>query len=65
METVGAEKIFNESVTKHQLYYTSFYGDGDSKSYPAVEKVYRPDKPVKKYECIGHYQKRVGTRLHK
>ena len=30
MKTVGAEKIFKQSVTKHNLYYTSFYGDGDS-----------------------------------
>ena len=30
METVRAEKIFKQSVTKHNLYYTSFHGDGDS-----------------------------------
>ena len=65
METVGAETIFNRSVAKHQLYYTSFYGDGDSKAYPAVQHTYGPAKPVTKFECIGHYQKRVGSRLRK
>ena len=65
METAGAEKIFSRSVTKHKLYYTSFYGDGDSKAYPAVQDIYGPAKPVSKYECIGHYQKRVGTRLRR
>ena len=65
METVGAETIFTRSVDKHNLYYTSFYGDGDSKAYPAVSDIYGSAKPVTKYECIGHYQKRIGTRLRK
>ena len=66
METAGATKIFGRSVEKHGLYYTSFYGDGDSKAYPAVKGVYKEDnKTVTKYECSGHYQKRVGCRLRK
>ena len=65
MEKVGTTNIFERPVQKHGLYYTSFYGDGDSKSFSAVEKVYGPAKPVTKYECIGHYQKRVGNRLRK
>ena len=55
MEKVGATNIFERSVQKHGLYYTSFYGDG--------ENVYGPVKPVTKYECIGHYQKRVRKRV--
>ena len=31
MEKVGAVKIFQRSVEKHRLYYTAYYGDGDSK----------------------------------
>ena len=65
MEKVSAEKIIKQSVTKHNLHYTHFNGDGDSKAFPAVENAYGPDRPVKKYEFIGHYQKRVGTRLQK
>ena len=64
MEKIGANKIFGHSIAKHGIYYTSFYG-GDSKSYTAVQKIYGDDKPVIKYECIGHYQKRVGNRLRK
>ena len=60
MEKVGAEKIFKQSLTKHSLYYTSFYGDGDSKGFPALENAFGLEKPIKKYECIGHYQKRVS-----
>ena len=46
-----------------KLYYTSFYGNGDSKAYSAVKDIYGPGKPIKKFECVGHYQKRVGSRL--
>ena len=62
---VGAEKIFKQSVTKHSLHYNFFHGDGDSKAFPAVQNAYSPEEPVKKYECIGHYHERVGTRLQK
>ena len=48
MEKVGAEKIFKQSVTKHSLYYNSFYADSDSNAFPAVENAYGPEKPVKK-----------------
>ena len=66
METAGATKIFGRSVEKHGLYYTSFYGDGDSKAYPAVKEVYKNGhKTITKYECISHYQKEVGCRLRK
>jgi len=65
MEKSGTIEIFSRSIEKHGLYYTSFYGDGDSKSFAAVQNIYGPDKPVNKFECIGHYQKRVGSRLRK
>ena len=62
MEVTGAKRIFGRSVEKHNLRYTKFLGDGDSKSFPAVKSIY-PDIEVKKLECVGHVQKRVGTRL--
>ena len=65
MEKAGTQKIFGRSVDKHQLYYTQFFGDGDSKAFTSVENVYGPEKKVIKQECIGHYQKRVGNRLRK
>ena len=40
---------------------TLFYGDGDSKAYPAIKDIYGPSKPFKKFECVGHYQKRVSS----
>ena len=61
MEKVSA--VFKQSVTKHNLYCTSFYGDGDSKAFPALENTSGLKMPVKKYECISHYQKIVGASL--
>ena len=62
---VGAEKIFKQSVTKNvfvlhlPLWWWWF------KSFSSRGNTYCPEKPVKKYECIGHYKKRVGTCLRK
>ena len=39
-----------------------FYGDGDRKSVPTVKVTY-PVVTACKLECVGHVQKRVGTRL--
>ena len=50
----------------HGLYYTKFFGDGDSKSYSSVKDIYSDvGVDVTKYECIGHVQKRMGTALRK
>ena len=64
MELEGAKRIFGRSIDKHNARYTGFYGDGDSKAYTEVKDIYGKDS-VTKFECIGHYQKRVGTRLRK
>ena len=64
METEGAKRIFNRSISKHKLRYASFLGDGDSKSYLNIKDTY-PVITVQKLECVGHYQKRVGNRLRK
>ena len=64
METEGARRIFNRSILKHRLRYSELYGDGDSKSHLAVLDTY-PGVKVKKLQCVGHVQKRVGARLVK
>ena len=45
----------------YNLRYTKFIGDGDIKFHPIV--VNANQYPVVKAECVGHVQKRVGTRL--
>ena len=62
MEPVGAKRIWNRSIEKNKLRYTEFYSDCDSKSFTSVCNTY-PDIQVKKLECVGNFQKRVGCRL--
>ncbi|KAJ8891059.1 hypothetical protein PR048_010568 [Dryococelus australis] len=61
MEADAAVKIFRLCVR-----YVQFLGDGDSKAYRSVaeSKPYQ-DVEIKKVECVGHVQKRMGTRLRK
>ena len=70
MEVTGAKKIFSRSITERSLRYVQMFSDGDSKTFPAIKNTYLegdvlPKTEVQKKECIGHVQKRVGTRLRK
>ncbi|GFV50271.1 uncharacterized protein TNCV_621811 [Trichonephila clavipes] len=58
------KRDFERSEANRSLRYTSYYGDGDSKAFKNVKDIYGYDSVVK-YECIGHVQKRVGSRLRK
>ena len=64
MESSGAVKMFNRSEEKNDLQYTLYIGDGDTASFKKVkDSDPYPGKEIKKGECVGHLQKRVGTRL--
>lgn len=63
MEKDGTIRIFKRSIDRHKLRYMNFYGDGDTKSFYAIEDIYPKYRKVKKFECIGHVQKRMGKRL--
>ncbi len=67
MEAEGSLVMYERSVDKHKLRYTTYVGDGDSKSYTKVKNAqpYGPDVTIEKKECIGHVQKRMGSRLRK
>ena len=62
MESEGAKRVFERSIENYNLRCVEFLGDGDSKSFSNVKETY-PGIEVKKLECVGHYQKRLGTRL--
>ncbi|GFS91523.1 uncharacterized protein TNCV_1139501 [Trichonephila clavipes] len=64
MEPLGVYRIFERSVEMRKLQYVNFFGDRDSKGYASVKDIYGKNT-VAKYECIGHIQKRVGTKLRK
>ena len=66
MESAGAVKIFNRSIEKNNLIYNEYLGDGDTSSFKdVIESNPYKDLNIKitKLECIGHVQKRMGTRL--
>lgn len=67
MEVAGAKHIFGRSEELYNVRYVEYLGDGDSKAYQAVcdEKPYGDEVNITKVECVGHIQKRVGTRLRK
>ena len=66
MEVKGVVTCFSSSVEKYNLRYTQYLGDGDTKSFLEVVKSNPYNgTDVNKLECIGHIQKRVGSRLLK
>ncbi|GFY25896.1 uncharacterized protein TNCV_1916461 [Trichonephila clavipes] len=62
MESVGAYRLFERSRETRKLEYVEFYGDGNPKSHLAVKDIYGRDS-VRKYESMGHIQKRVSSKL--
>ena len=65
MEFVGMQKMFGRSVNLHGLRYTFYNGVGDTKSFDQICKSDPyPCHTITKGECVGHFEKRVGSRLH-
>ena len=66
MEAAGAIEMFKRSIEKNNIIYHEYLGDGDTSSFKEVveSNPYSNHNitPVK-LECIGHVQKRLGTRL--
>ncbi|GFW68196.1 uncharacterized protein TNCV_1880781 [Trichonephila clavipes] len=67
MEVDGMLRIFNRSEKLHNLKYSNYIGDGDTKTFNALSenKPYGDDHLIQKIECVGHAQKIMGTRLRK
>ena len=65
MESAGVLEIFERSVEEKKLRYTTYLGDGDSKSFQnIINSDPYPGIIVTKSECIGHAQKRVTVHLN-
>lgn len=57
-------KIFMRSVKKYGVKYINYIGDGDSKTYMGIINSHSyGDIAIVKKECVGHVQKRMGSRL--
>ena len=64
MEVDAIPEMIKRSETLHDVKYANYIGDGDSKTYSAIKNAEPYENlVVKKKECIGHVQKRMGTRL--
>ena len=63
-ELDGVVKTLERFTSKHNLRYSDYCGDGDTKCFSTVKDIY-DGITVSKKECIGHVQKRVGNRLRK
>lgn len=65
MESEGALRIFQRSLTTRNVRYLKYLGDGDSKGFLRIQEsnVYGECVSVEKLECIGHVQKRMGAGL--
>lgn len=65
MEVDSIVEIFSRSMEKYNVRYANYIGDGDSKTYKGIVDADPYKEKVVKKECIGHVQKRMGTRLRK
>ena len=65
MEVDAVTEMFSRSLGKYGVSYTNYIGDGDSKTFGSIvsSNPYGSSHPIKKRECIGHVQKRMGRRL--
>ncbi|XP_013398023.2 uncharacterized protein LOC106164605 [Lingula anatina] len=67
MEAEGVSVLYNRSLELYNLRYNPFVGDGDSSAFRRVqrEQPYGPEVALVKEECVGHVQKRMGSRLRR
>lgn len=56
--------MFSRSISKHNLRYTSYIADGDTKNDTNISQS-KPygDLPLIRYQCVNHFAKRMKTRL--
>ncbi|GFU59498.1 uncharacterized protein TNCV_1515651 [Trichonephila clavipes] len=66
METEGMVRIFKRSVSHRSVRYTSYIGDGNSKTLSSItaSNPYGEAITVSKIECVRHVQKGMGTRVY-
>lgn len=65
MEVDAMCEMFSRSVERYGVKYVNYIGDGDSKTYSGIInlKPYGDNVIINKKECVGHVQKRMGSRL--
>ncbi|GBM19685.1 hypothetical protein AVEN_199854-1 [Araneus ventricosus] len=63
----GMVKLFQRSESERGVRYLNYIGDGDSSTFLSISAChpYGENVPLSKVECVGHVQKRMGSRLRK
>ena len=66
MEVDAVKEMFERSEQLLGVKYENYIGDGDTKTFKALLDMQPYEQlEMKKKECVGHVQKRIGTRLRK
>ena len=65
MEVNAMVFMFKNSEQKHQVRYLKYIGDGDCKTFLTLTNNNPYVSPITKIECVGHVQKRMGSRLRR
>lgn len=64
MEVDSIIEMFRRSVGLHNVKYSHYIGDGDTKTFKGIlDSQPYEDLVVRKKECVDHVQKRMGSRL--
>ncbi|GBN09076.1 hypothetical protein AVEN_126267-1 [Araneus ventricosus] len=65
MEVEGMKKFFRRYVAERCVRYLSYIGDASTFKDVCEDKPYGINTTIEKVECVGHVEKRMGTRLRK
>ncbi|GFX60587.1 hypothetical protein TNCV_3061601 [Trichonephila clavipes] len=67
METVGMVRIFQRSLSHRSVRYTSYIGDGDSKTFSSIttSNPYGEDITVSKLNVLDMFKKKNGNSFTK
>ncbi|EFN61450.1 hypothetical protein EAG_00479, partial [Camponotus floridanus] len=64
MEVDAVLEMFGRSEEKYGVRYVNYVGDGDTKTFKAIlDANPYENTEIKKSECVGHVEKRMGSRL--
>ncbi|CAF3486716.1 unnamed protein product [Rotaria sp. Silwood1] len=64
IEADAVLNMFQRSVSKYEIYYTKYVGDGDSKTFATLSnKPLYPGKVIRKIEDLNHFSKRMKRQL--
>lgn len=63
LEVKGVVNIYERSVSKYNMQYNKYLGDGDSRACKAIcgKKLNGSNYIINKLQCIDYVQKQIGN----